>query len=57
MEKIAKIIDSLSSDKAFYYGFGVLGIAFFVCGFFNTAYWALSAACFIAKLILGKPEK
>ena len=57
MEKLAKIMDALSSDKAFYYGFGVFGIAFFVFGFFNTAYWALSAACFIAKLILGKPEK
>lgn len=52
MEKLEKIMDVLSSDKAFRFTFGALAVILFACGFFNPSLWILSAAFALARLII-----
>lgn len=56
MNNIEKIMDAISSDKAFYIALKFFGIVFFICGFFNPSLWALSAGCFAGMLFMGKPQ-
>ena len=53
---VEKIMDAIGSDKAFYAGLRFFGVILFVCGFFNPLHWALSVACFVGMLFMGKPK-
>ena len=53
---VEKIMDAISSDKAFYAGLRFFGIICFIGGFFNPLHWALSAGCFAGMLFMGKPK-
>lgn len=54
---VEKIMDAISSDKAFYAGLRFFGIICFIGGFFNPLHWALSAGCFAGMLFMGKTPK
>lgn len=49
-----KIMNAISSDKAFYNFLRILGIICFIGGIFNPLHWAISAGCFAGMLIMGK---
>lgn len=51
-----KIMNAISSDKAFYAGLRFFGIICFIGGFFNPLHWALSAGCFAGMLFMRKPQ-
>lgn len=54
---VEKIMDAISSDKAFYSGLRFFGIICFIGGFFNPLHWALSAGCFAGMLFMGKSKE
>lgn len=51
---IERIIEILSSDKAFLWGIRFFGVAFFLGGFCNSSLWVFAAGCCIASFVLGK---
>lgn len=56
MKKLIAFTEKIvtNSDKLFYNGLKIFGLITFISGFSNMGLWAISSACFLGMLFLGK---
>lgn len=56
MKKVIAFTEKIvtNSDKLFYNGLKTFGLITFISGVNNMGLWAISSACFLGMLFLGK---